>query len=113
LDHTFTTSLRSANNVTLRDFFLTQLEGKGLRSTNANYSIIDSILLYCPLIQISVPELFSGSTDSWNPQTDSVLICLLPSDYDDQTTRSIEAFDINGNEYELSMAEGKHSVNPV
>jgi len=95
--------LKSSSNVLFKDYFLSKTTLKTRSSENS--SLIDSILYYCPKLQISLPELFDGSTSQWDPINGQVLICELPTDYDDQKIQTIKAWDIKGNEYTLSTGE--------
>ncbi|MDR1897815.1 MAG: DUF3103 domain-containing protein [Prevotellaceae bacterium] len=63
--------------------------------------LITSIKTKYPLLQIAVPDVYDGSTEDWNTDEYKPLVAFVPEDFDEKTTKSITAFDIDGNEYEL------------
>lgn len=54
-----------------------------------------------PNLQVAVPV----HCDEWDTRNYTPLVAFLPYDYDDQTATEIEAFDINGNSFMLSLEE--------
>ena len=54
-----------------------------------------------PNLQVSVPVL----CDDWDTDNHIPLVAYLPYDFNDQTTKEIEAFDVYGNSYMISSVE--------
>jgi hypothetical protein len=63
--------------------------------------LITSIKTKYPLLQVAVPDVYEGSTEAWNTNDYKPLVAFVPDDFDEKTTKSIKAFDVDGNEYEL------------
>jgi len=68
-------------------------------------NLIDSLNLFHPLLQISVPELQNSKAELWNTIDHKPLVAILDSRFDDQKSEFIVAYDDDGNEYKLSVAE--------
>jgi hypothetical protein len=103
LDKPMNGNLKSTSR-TLKEYLLGKIEASNLKSSEVKTSnFLDSILLYCPLMQISVPELKENSTENWDIENDNILLTVLPSNFDEKTFSFISAFDKNGNYYELSL----------
>lgn len=103
LDKPMNNSLKSSS-LTFKEYLQNRIESFKLKSSvNLTSTFIDSILLYCPLMQISVPELSYNSPENWDIENDNVLLTVLPSNFDEITFSFVTAFDKNGNYYELSL----------
>jgi len=103
LDKPVNGNLKSTSR-TLKEYLLGKIEASNLKSSEEGTSnFLDSILLYCPLMQISVPELGENSTENWDVENDNVLLTFLPSDFDEKTYTFVEAYDKSGNYYKLSL----------
>lgn len=63
--------------------------------------LIEEIQAEFPNLQVSVPI----HCDEWDTENYIPLVAFLPYDFDDQTATEVEAFDINGNSYMLSLEE--------
>lgn len=76
---------------------------RALLKSYSNESILDSIVRYCPLMQISIPELEDGSTENWDVANTDVYIVFLNSEFDESTSSYVQAFDKNGMSHQLSL----------
>ncbi|MGM0642037.1 MAG: DUF3103 family protein [Thermotogota bacterium] len=58
---------------------------------------LNSLIEKYPLLQISIPEIYEGSTEKWETTNYIPLVAILPDNYNEETTKVISAYDINGN----------------
>jgi len=88
-----------AKGKTIEDFlFDFYLNEKGINTSKSEFKkIIESI----PDFQISVPV----NCENWDAETEIPLVTYIPVDFDEQTTKYVNAYDYNGNLYTLSTQD--------
>ncbi len=90
-------------NLTFGEYLIPKLEESTQKVLHDEINYLDSILKYCPLIQISVPELEESSTEDWDYTSDEVLLAYLPTEFDEKTYDYITAYNKNGETVQLSL----------
>lgn len=85
------------NKINVRSY-LTNVLNNGRTSGEAE-AFIEILLQDYPLLQVSIPEIYEGSTEKWDAETKSILVAYLPEDYDEFKTKDLIAYDSEGNKH--------------
>jgi len=102
LDKEVNSPTSRAKTLTFRQALLSSSEPRSNSGrTNSNDDFLDSLIAKYPLLQISIPEVFEGSTEKWDTEEQELLVAYLPEDYDEFSTKVITAFDKEGLNHEV------------
>jgi hypothetical protein len=72
-----------------------------LTSLSLEY-FMDSISIYCPLLNIGLPETSAGTAINWNTQTTLPKVINRPISFNAQTETFVTAYDANGNSTQVN-----------
>ena len=67
--------------------------------------LLTDLAMVYPTMQISVPQLEDESAETWDSETSTPLVAILNSDFDEETTQYVTAYNELGEQFLLSVNE--------
>jgi len=94
-----TSQYKNTNGITFGQLLNQSYSGdKNVQKNSSNEfnTFMNKIIKKYPLLQIAVPEVYQNSPERWDIEEYTPLVAFLPNDYDEQTTKTIPAYDASG-----------------